>query len=70
TLKYRMKGGKAYGNVHAKTGTVSGVSTLAGYLKADNGHEIAFVIMNQQVLDGKAARSFQDKLCELLCSFK
>jgi D-alanyl-D-alanine carboxypeptidase/D-alanyl-D-alanine-endopeptidase (penicillin-binding protein 4) len=39
-------------------------------LKADNGHEIAFVIMNQQVLDGKAARSFQDKLCELLCSFK
>ena len=70
TLKYRMKGGKAYGNVRAKTGTVSGVSTLAGYLKADNGHEIAFVIMNQQVLDGKAARSFQDKLCEVLCSFK
>ena len=70
TLKNRMKKGKAFGNVRAKTGSVSGISTLAGYLRADNGHELAFVIMNQDVMDTKKARTFQDRLCELLCTMK
>lgn len=70
TLKGRMRNGKAFGNVRAKTGTVSGISTLAGYLRADNGHELAFVIMNQNVADTKKAHTFQDRVCELLCTMK
>lgn len=27
---------------------------------------IAFVIINQNILNGKDARNFQDKICELL----
>ena len=63
----RMKKGKARGNVRAKTGTLEGVSTLAGYATARNGHRLAFCIMNQGVASLRAAQAFQDRLCELLC---
>lgn len=66
TLQYRMKQTKAYGNVRAKTGSVTGVSSLAGYVKASNGHQLAFVIINQNVLKLSRARAFQDKLCDIL----
>ena len=67
TLRRRMKKGKARGNVRAKTGTLEGVSTLAGYATARNGHRLAFCIMNQGVSSLRAAQAFQDRLCELLC---
>ena len=70
TLEHRMKKGKAYRNVHAKTGTVTGVSSLAGYAKASNGHQLAFAIINQNVMKSRQARNFQDKVCEILCTSK
>lgn len=68
TLEHRMKKGKAYRNVRAKTGTVKGVSSLAGYAKAPNGHLLAFVIINQNVMKARQARVWQDKVCEVLCA--
>ena len=70
TLSSRMKKSKAYKNVHAKTGTVTGVSSLAGYAKAPNGHQLAFAIINQNVMKSRQARTFQDKVCDILCSTK
>lgn len=67
TLKKRMRKGKAYGNVRAKTGTLEGVSTLAGYARSGNNHLLAFCIMNQGVERVAAAQDFQDKVCEWLC---
>lgn len=67
TLKNRMKAGKAYKNVHAKTGSYTAINALAGYLKTAGGHELAFAIMNQNILSGAKARDFQDRVCELLC---
>lgn len=67
TLRRRMKKGEACGNVQAKTGTVEGVSTLAGYATARNGHRLAFCIMNQGVPRAAFGRDFQDKVCELMC---
>ena len=67
TLKKRMKGTAAEGNVQAKTGTVTGVISLAGYLTAANGHQLCFAILNQGVLKASEARAFQDKLCTILC---
>lgn len=65
TLKNRMqRGTRSFRNVHAKTGSYTAINCLAGYLKADNGHEIAFAIMNQNVLSGRDARTFQDAICE------
>ena len=67
TLSYRMGNGKTFKNVRAKTGGISGIYTLAGYLKAKNGHLIAFAIMNQNALGGKKPRSFQNEVCKILC---
>lgn len=66
TLQGRMRQGKTFRNVRAKTGTVTGISSLAGYLTAVNGHKISFVIINQNILKPRLARNFQDKICELL----
>lgn len=68
TLKNRMgKGNAGYKNVHAKTGSYTAVNALAGYLKMSNGHEVAFAIMNQNILSAAKAREFQNKVCEILC---
>ena len=67
TLSRRMQGTPAYNNVHAKTGTLYGISTLSGYLTASNGHILSFSIMNQGVTSGKQGRDFQDQVCILLC---
>lgn len=67
TLKNRMTGTEADGNVRAKTGTVTGISSLAGYITAVNGHTLAFAIINQGVSSSAIGRSFQDKVCIELC---
>ena len=41
----RMKGTAAEGNVRAKTGTMSNIRSLAGYVIARNGEHLAFVIV-------------------------
>lgn len=67
TLKKRMRTGAAHGNVRAKTGTVEGVATLAGYVTASNGHQLAFSIMNQGMSRARLGRDFQDAVCQWLC---
>ena len=67
TLKKRMKGTFAAGNVHAKTGTVTCVTSLAGYCTAANGHKLAFSIINQGCLRDSESRAFQDRVCVAMC---
>lgn len=67
TLKRRMRQTVCEGNVRAKTGTLTGLISLAGYCTAANGHQLAFTIINQGVLTNKPARDFQDRVCEVLC---
>jgi D-alanyl-D-alanine carboxypeptidase/D-alanyl-D-alanine-endopeptidase (penicillin-binding protein 4) len=67
TLKDRMNGTPAAGNVRAKTGTVSGVSSLAGYCTTSGGRHLAFSIINQGVMKGSYAKALQDRLCVEMC---
>lgn len=67
TLKRRMRGGFASGNVHAKTGTLTCITSLAGYCTAPNGHLLAFAIINQGVIHDSNGRSFQNRVCEAMC---
>ena len=67
TLKKRMKDGPAHINVRAKTGTVTGVSSLAGYAVAANNHMLVFSIINQGIMKADDGRNFQDKVCNALC---
>ena len=66
TLKKRMVKSVANGRVRAKTGTVTGVTTLAGYCASLNGHMLVFSIMNQGTLKIAEGRNFQDQVCEIM----
>ncbi len=68
TLRDRMRGTFAAENVKAKTGTVEGVSSLAGYCTAANGHQLCFSIINQGIMHTKNGRRFQDRVCNALCA--
>ena len=45
TLAHRMRGTAAAGNVQAKTGSMQGVRSLAGYVTTTTGEHLAFAIM-------------------------
>ncbi len=67
TLKDRMKQTAAAGNVHAKTGTLTGISSLAGYCTAADGHDLCFAIINQGVMHNSDGKDFQNRVCTVLC---
>ncbi|MBO4720199.1 MAG: D-alanyl-D-alanine carboxypeptidase/D-alanyl-D-alanine-endopeptidase [Prevotella sp.] len=67
TLSKRMKGKYTIGNVRAKTGTLTGISSLAGYCHSANNHLLAFCIINQGVMRNADGKAFQDKVCTALC---
>ncbi len=68
TLQNRMKEKPATrGKVHAKTGSFTGICTLAGYTQDANGNDIAFAVMVQNVMKLADARKLQDKICEVIC---
>lgn len=67
TMKNRTKDGVAYKKVRAKTGTVKGVCTLAGYARASNGHLCAFVILNSGLQKASVVRGWQDKVLDAIC---
>lgn len=66
TLRKRGRNTAAQDKVQAKTGTLEGVSSLAGYALAANGHQLCFAIINQGLLKAATARRFQDHVCRAL----
>lgn len=71
TLDNRMKRSKAYKNVHAKTGTLTGVSCISGYLTTKRNHILAFSIMMQNFVgSSKRVKDLQDKILEILAETK
>jgi len=67
TLRGRMKGTPAAGNVRAKTGTLSHVSALSGYVTTPEGHVLAVsVLVNQFVGSASSVQAFQDRVFAIL----
>jgi len=70
TLKNRMKGMYAEKVLRAKTGTLSGVSALAGYTVTADGAVFAFSILISHYVGSAAhAREIQDKIGNYLTRF-
>ena len=71
TLANRMTNTSAFSNVRAKTGTLSGVSGLSGYVTAANGNQITFSILIQNYVNQAGrAREFQDAICRFLAEYR
>lgn len=68
TLRSRMKGTAAAGNVHAKTGTLTSVSALTGYVTGTGGAALVFSIMLNGYL-GPAPKDIEDSIAVALASF-
>jgi D-alanyl-D-alanine carboxypeptidase/D-alanyl-D-alanine-endopeptidase (penicillin-binding protein 4) len=71
TLKMRMRGTKAEGNLRAKTGSIGGVSALSGYVTTADGERLVFSILMQDfILPSRFYRNAQDAIGALLAGFK
>lgn len=67
TLRRRLLAPDLRGRIRAKTGHISGVSALSGYVEAAGGDTFVFSILVNGAAGGDA---LQDRLCEILARWK
>jgi D-alanyl-D-alanine carboxypeptidase/D-alanyl-D-alanine-endopeptidase (penicillin-binding protein 4) len=68
-LRHRMKNSLAAGNCHAKTGYLTGVCTIAGYVTGKDGTPFVFAIMmNNHVCSEADCQKAQDTIIEILAN--
>lgn len=69
TLESRLP--RLAGRVQAKTGTISNVNSLSGYLTTDSGREVVFAILtNGSGLPSRAVRDRIDQVVEALARYR
>ena len=72
TLRQRMTGERFAGRVHAKTGHISRVTTLSGYIESESDDTYVFSILVNLNKAGstRPADGLQDRICELLIQYR
>ncbi|WP_200211251.1 D-alanyl-D-alanine carboxypeptidase/D-alanyl-D-alanine endopeptidase [Micromonospora coerulea] len=68
TLRSRMRGTPAANNVHAKTGSLTGASSLSGYVTDADGHLLAFSIVLNNYLTS-SVKGLEDQIAITLASY-
>ena len=69
TLRYRMKDTAAEGKVKAKTGTLNGVTSLAGYAETKDGETLIFSAIINNHLDD-TAYGLLDEIAVIISNYK
>ena len=70
TLATRMKGTSAEGNLRAKTGTLTGASSLSGYVTTADNDTLAFsILINNYASTVRAYRQVEDRIGVILGGF-
>jgi len=71
SLSNRMKGTPAEGNARAKTGSMTGVRSLSGYVTAADGERLAFaIIANNFEVPAEAINRATDDIVVRLATFE
>ena len=69
TLEQRFGDGAASGRIYAKTGSLSHVSALSGYIHKKNGAWVAFsILVNNFNTPTADVRAVMDRLCNLIAA--
>ncbi len=68
TLASRMVGTAAANNVHAKTGSMTGVSALSGYVTSADGQHLVFALMENAFLPS-SVKNVEDAVAERLANY-
>ena len=71
TLKDRMKGTPAEGNVHAKTGSIASARSLSGYVTTADGERLIFsVLSNNWTTPSSEVTGVADQIAAALASYR
>ncbi|MFI9385574.1 D-alanyl-D-alanine carboxypeptidase/D-alanyl-D-alanine-endopeptidase [Kutzneria sp. NPDC052558] len=68
TLANRMVGTAAANNVHAKTGSLTGVSALSGYVTAADGEKLVFSLLSNNFIPG-SVKDVEDAVAVRLAQY-
>jgi len=67
SLRYRLRGTAAENNLHGKTGSMSGVSSLTGYVTDAKGRKLVFsMVTNNYVVEGARVKALENRLAAAL----
>ena len=68
TLRSRLSSGSVKGSIHAKTGSLNGVTTLSGYIITQSGKNLVFSIFVNRVTATETVRKTIDEICFLFAT--
>ncbi|NVZ49588.1 D-alanyl-D-alanine carboxypeptidase/D-alanyl-D-alanine-endopeptidase [Pseudomonas sp. B6002] len=70
SLRYRLVGTPAENNLHAKTGSMGGVSSLSGYINDARGHRLVFsMVTNNYVVAGAQVKAVENRVAVALAGW-
>jgi serine-type D-Ala-D-Ala carboxypeptidase/endopeptidase (penicillin-binding protein 4) len=68
TLRKRMKNVSLKDNVKAKTGTLTNVSSLSGFINANNGETFIFSILLNHLKDEASGKQIEEQIIKILAN--